>query len=332
MKFLKKSALICVIGWLLLLCPSFYPAFLEAAPKNESRNDGLIVMKAEITPKTAQTPCLVSLILKTGYADDPAGQSGLTELTNQLLYRVFLNSSALNIHYHTYAKFSKFNFVVSDKDFKTFCTELDSAIRAEALMLYDECNELIRDFKNQPQVPGSIGEFNLYRMLYGNIHPYLAVFKNNYPDLNIDTVNSWFRKIYRPNNLMIATSTDLPPDFLLKPSGRDMKEAVTFPKTPSADCAPKPTINCAWIQNNISTIYVGLPGPPIRDNNLFAMIVMQRYLQKELWDKLREEMGLCYDVQVSYPYLQEPDAPSLIVSLATLPADTDLPSPKLLKS
>jgi predicted Zn-dependent peptidase len=332
MEFLKKNVFRFLIGWLLLLCLSVNPAGLAAAPKNnESRDDGLIVIKAEIPTETAHTLCLVSLILKTGYANDPDGQSGLTELTNHLLYRVFLNSSALDIHYHTYANFSKFNFVVSVKDFKTFCTELDSMIRTEALLLYDECSELIQDYKSQPQVPGSIGEIILYRMLYGNTHPYLAVFKSNYPDLNIDVVNSWFRKIYRPNNLMIASSIAMPSDFLLKPSGREMKEAVSFLKTPPGGCAPKPTINCAQIQDNISTIYIGLPGPPIQDNNLFTMIVMQRYLQKELYDKLREEMGLCYDVQVNYPYLQEPVAPSLIISLATLPADTDVTITKIIE-
>ncbi len=332
MKFMKKNTFIFLIGWLLVLCLSFCPSGLMAAtPENESRTDGLIVIKAEIPKETARTLCLVSLIVKTGYANDPDGQFGLTELTNHLLAGIFFNSSALDIRYHTYANFSKFNFIVSTKDFKTFCGELDSTLRTDALLLYDECNESIQDYQNQPRIPGLIAEINLYRLLYGNTHPYLAVFKDNYPDLNIDAVNSWFRKIYRPNNLMIASSLAMPSHFLLKPSGREMKETISFPKTPPGGCVPKPVINCVRIQDNISTIYVGLPGPPIRDNKLFTMIVMQRYLQKELYDKLREEMGLCYDVQVNYSYLQEPDVPSFIISLATLPTDADITITKIIE-
>jgi len=38
---------------------------------------------------------------------------------------------------------------------------------------------------------------------------------------------------------------------------------------------------------------------------------------------LREEMGLCYDIQVRYSYLSEAAAPSFVISLETLPADAD---------
>ncbi len=322
----RLQLIIRLIVILLLLCLSCYPFFsyaAPAAPKTETREDGLTVLKAAIPKEEIPNLCLITLVAKTGYADDPEGKAGLTELMNRLLYLIFSNSSALNVAYYTSAEFSKFNFVVSAREFKSFMAELDSIIRTDALLLYDECNQLIQDYKNQPRSPGFIAEINLYRLLYGNSHPYLAAFNANYADLDIDAVNTWFRKVYRPNNLLIASTTDLPSDFLMRPSGREMREVIRFPEIPAVNCAPKPVIRYNQIQDNVANIYIGLPGSSITENSLFAMMVTQRFLQKELWNKLREEMGLCYDLQVSYSYLQEPTASPLIISLATLPADAD---------
>lgn len=308
-------------GWLILFSVSPEPAV--AAAKPGSRDDGLTVMKMDLPKEPKQAFHFFTLILKTGYADDPAGKAGLTRLTNQLLYRIFTNTSAIDVQYETYANFSQFTFLVPAKDYKSFCGELDTVIRREALMMYDECHEIIQDYKNAPRTPGAAALVDLYRLLYGNDHPYLAAFNGNFPELDIDMVNDWFRKIYRPSNMIIAGSGDLPADFLLKPSGRELKQPVTFAKTPPATCAPRPIIRWTRIEGNLSSIFIGLPGPAVNDNGLFGMIVLKRYLQKELWDKLREEMGLCYDIQVNYSYVGESAAPSFIISLDTLPADAD---------
>jgi predicted Zn-dependent peptidase len=320
----KLMVWICLIGWVVLFALGPEPAVNGAA--KTGRDDGLTVMKLELPKDTKDIKiafCFLTLVLKNGYADDPAGKAGLTGLTNQLLYRVFSNTSASDVSYDTYANYSQFNFLISAKNYKSFCNELDTIIRMEALMLYDECHEIIQDYKNEPKNPGSLGLVELYKMLYGNDHPYHAVFSGNLPELDINAVNDWFRKIYRPSNMIISASADLPADFLMKPSGRELKQPVTFTKTPPATCVPRPAIHWTQIEGKVSSIFIGLPGPALNDDDLFSMIVLKRYLQKELWDKVREEMGLCYDIQVNYSYLQEPTAPSLTISLETLPADAD---------
>lgn len=323
--YIKRCNIIILFWVCLAMVFSLSCSSVSAAtPKPEIRTDGLTIIRTKNSTEKNSPLVSLTMILKNGYASDPEGKAGLTELTNQLIYRLLLNSSALDIQYHTYADLSRFSFVITSKNFTVFCSELDSLIRTEALLMYDACNDLIQDNKNEPQIPGSKGANDLYKLLYGNSHPYLAVFNDNFPDLDINTVNNWFRKIYRFSNLLIVCSADLPTDFLMKPSGRELTGAVSFPPTPVANCVPKPIINVAQIPNNISTIYIGLPGPSLSDSDFFAMVVYQRYLQKELWNKLRESMGLCYDVQVSYTYLQESSSPSLLITLATLPEDTDL--------
>lgn len=320
---------ICLCGWFIIF--SLLPApVVNAAAKARNRDDGLTIMKLELPKETKSPFCFLTLVLKSGYADDPVGKAGLTELTNQLLCQIFSNTSAIDNRYETYANFSQFNFLIPDKDYKAFCAELDTIIRMEALMMYDECHEIIQDYKNNPPVPGRVGLVDLYKLLYGRVHPYQAVFNGNLPELDINTVNDWFRKIYRPSNMIIAASADLPADFLMKPSGRELKQPVTFTKTPPATCAPRPIIHWTQVEGNVSSIFIGLPGPAVNENDLFAMMVLKRYLQKELWNKLREEMGLCYDIQVNYSYLGESAAPSFVISLETLPADADIAIAKII--
>lgn len=296
---------------------------ISAAPKLEIRDDGLTIIRAEIPKETKTTLSRLTLVIKTGYADDPAGKAGLTMLTNRMLYRVFQNTATLDVKCNTYANFSEFNFVIAAPDFKTFCGELDDIIRMEAPLKSDECRQLIRDYQNEPRSPGAIGLFNLDKLLYGNDHPYLAVFNGNFTELDVDMVNDWFQKIYRPNNLIIAGSADLPSDFLKKPGARELKEPVSFAKMPPAIYASRPEINYTQVDDNVSSIYIGIPGPVLTDDACFAAMMLQRYLQQELGNKLRVKTGLGCDLQVSYNYLQESAAPSFIISLETLPADTD---------
>jgi hypothetical protein len=327
---MKKKLMIWVglIGLLVVLglgMPEIY-----GAVKPGTRDDGLTVMKLELPKGVKPSYCFLTLVLKNGYADDPAGKAGLTGLTNQLLYQLFSNTSAIDVQYETLANFSQFYFLVPIKNYPAFCNEWDRIIRMEALMMYDECRAIIKDYINEPNNPGILGLEDLYKLLYGNGHPYQAVFNGNLPVLDISTVNDWFRKTYRPSNMVIATTADLPADFLMKPSGRDLKQSVTFTQPPQASCAPRPIIHWTQVKGGISSIFIGFPGAQVKDNDFFSMMVLKRYLQKELWNQLREEMGLCYDVQVSYSYLRESAAPAFIISLETLPADADIAIAKII--
>ena len=328
---MKKRLLVWtwLVGWGVLFALGANP-LVQGAAKPVGQNDGITVLKLELQKGLKLNYCYLTLVLKNGYANDPAGNSGLTFLTNQLLYRAFLNTSALDVRYETYANFSQFYFLIPLKEYAMFCKELDAIIRMEALMMYDECHAIIQGRKNEPQNPAILGLMDLYKMLYGNDHPYLSVFQGNLPNLDINTVNDWFRKTYRPSNMIIAATADLPGDFLMKPSGRDLKSPVAFTRTPPALCPARPMLHWTQIEGNISSVFVGLPGPALHDKDCFSMMVLRRFLQKELWEKLREEMGLCYDVQVRYSYLRESMAPSLIISLETLPADADIAIAKII--
>lgn len=271
----------------------------------------------------------LTLIVKTGWAHDPAAKSGLTTLTNELLYLFFYNTSALRANMDTAPDFSIFQFVVASADFDTFVSELDAIIRLEALTMYDQCNELILAHQNEPIMPSYNAPIKLAELIYGPDHPYRRGLTPIFKQLNISDVNNWFRKIYRPNNLIVASSKDLPEDFLRRPSGREMKSAVNPPEIPAAKVNPVPEAVFIPVRDYVSTVQIGFIAPRINEAGFFPALMARKFLEKELWQVIREESGYCYDLQVTYSYLPNSMAPFVEISFQTLPGETE---PAVLKT
>jgi hypothetical protein len=287
------------------------------------RDDGL-TMAVHPLPKEDQNLSrqYLTLIVKTGWAHDPAAKPGLTTLTNELLYLFFYNTSALQVDENTAPDFSIFQFVVASADFDVFVSELDAIIRFEALTMYDQCNELILAHQNEPIMPSYNASIKLAELIYGPVHPYRRGLTPNFKQLNISDVNNWFRKIYRPNNLIVASSKDLPEDFLRRPSGREMKSAVIPPVIPPAKASPLPEAVFIPVRDYVSTVQIGFSAPKINEAGFFPALMARKFLEKELWQVIREESGYCYDLQVSYSYLPNSMAPVLTISFQTLPEET----------
>jgi hypothetical protein len=329
---LKKSILFqALLGLLLIFLFFNSQQQLIAAQMSEPRTDGLILIQPTSPQSEASQVCYLSMIIKTGYADDPKDKAGLTDLTNELFYYLLKNGLAVDVNYYTGADFSVFNFIISQKNFAEFCSELDFMIRKDALLLYDLCNELVRYRINEPHPNYLIAMVNYHELIYGVSHAYLTVDHPNYRNLTINDVNSWFRLIYRPNNLIIAASSEMPVDFLLKPFGREIQKPVIFPNVTPAASVTSEKIMFAAIHDNLSTIVMGFPAPRLDENDCLTTIFIQKYLQKELWDQIREHSGLCYDIQVDYSYLNEPSAPTLTIICQTLPEDSDLVIRKIIQ-
>lgn len=288
------------------------------------RDDGLTLAVRPL-PKEEQNQArqYLTLIVKTGWAHDPAAKPGLTTLTNELLYLFFYNTSALQVVQDTAPDFSIFHFAVANADFAIFARELDSIIRFEALTMYDQCNELILAHESEPMAPSYQASITLAGLIYGPDHPYRRGLTPSFKQLNISDVNNWFRKIYRPNNLIVASSRELPEDFLRRPSGRDMKSAVVPPEIPSAKANPAPEAVFVPVRDYVSTVQIGFNAPQINEAGFFPAILARKFLEKELWQVIREESGYCYDLQVDYSYLPNPAAPVLGISFQTLPGETE---------
>ncbi|MCL6590222.1 MAG: insulinase family protein [Firmicutes bacterium] len=334
-KFGFNLLVICLMAASAFLFPSVQGAPDTVAPKisgPQVRDDGLTVLVHEIPKKDSMGIDFLTMIVKTGYAHDPPQLLGLNELTAEIISHYLRYSEAL-VSYITYSEFTVYRFTVIHNDYSKFCRTLDAVISAPALLEYDLCNQLIRNHQIKPRLPGKIAAANLAELVYGDNHPYALFFKPNYANLDINAVNQWFRKIYRPANLLIASTHQLPGDFLRKPSGRDLKEAAPQNPVPppwkaagetlTAGKANAPLVKFSPFRDNLSHICLGFPGPRIGDAGFFAMILITRFLDEELKRQIREESAFCYDIKVSYAYLERATAPLVEITLQTLPSDTE---------
>lgn len=287
----------------------------------EERDDGLTIVWCDPGSDRSEIQFL-TLILKTGSAHDPVGKSGLTDLTNEIVYYLLRQTNALQVNYQSYADYSVFHFGVTLSDFNQFCSQLDQIIRFDALLYYDLCNELIRYHLNKPQAPEFVAISQLYSMVYGPKHPYSSIFSPNYEQLDINEVNKWFRQIYKPNNLIIATSTKLPEDFLRRPAGRDLKEAITLNKIPPACADAVSKLKWTPVHDNIAMVCLGFETPKLGEVGVFATILLQKYLDQKLWKIIREDNGLSYDPEVYYQLTETSSVPMIFFAAHTLKEDT----------
>ncbi len=293
----------------------------ETEITKEQRDDGLTIVLREPSQPKEEIQYL-TLILKTGYAHDPAGKYGLTNLTNELIHYLFKRTGALQVESQTYADYSAFHFVVTRSGFNEFCSQLDRILRTDALLLYDLCNEITRYHLNLPKTPELKGLSQFYSLVYGPNHPYNSVFSSNYDQLDIVEVNKWFRQIYKPNNLIIATSIKLPIDFLRRPAGRDLKEAVAVGKISPAAANPNYELKWAPVRDNCVTVCLGFEAAKFGEEGVFATLLLEKYLNQRLWKIIREDHGLSYDPGVYYQLNSKSSAPLLQVALHTIAADT----------
>lgn len=317
----RKKFIVILLSVGLLLMFIIFPQPRLAAQIDPIRRDGFIFAQYN-SPMVDMAPAsYLTMILKTGFASDPEGKAGLTDLTNELFYYLLKNSSAIDIQYHTAAEFSVFNFTVLRPDYESFCKELDFLIRQDALLLYDWCNQITRFHMNEPRPERLIAETNYRELIYGVSHPYLKVNHIVYRNLTITDVNNWFRLIYRPSNLILASSAKLSDEFLLRPFGRDIHTPVQFPDIPPVESKSTKRFVYAAIHDNVSTIVMGFPAPPLNQRDCITTILIQKYLQNKLLEEMKEKSGLCRAVEVSYAYLEELSVPTLTVTCRSLPED-----------
>lgn len=322
-----KSLSLNILVFLILMLPAAQAQSTTIAETNiakEQRDDGLTIVLRDQRDQSRGEPEIqhLTLIIKTGFAHDPAGKSGLTNLTNEIVYYLLGRASALRVNYQTHADYSVFHFVVTRNRFNQFCNELDRIIRLDALLLYDLCNDLIRYHLNLPQAPELKAISQLFSLVYGPNHPYNSVFNTNYDRLDITEVNKWFRRIYKPNNLIIATGMKLPDDFLRKPAGRDLTEAVTLNEIPPAAANAIFELKWAPIHDNIATVCLGFKTAKFGEEGVLGTLLLQRYLDQRLWKIIREDNGLSYDPEVYFQLHGAYSAPMLLVSVHTLMENT----------
>lgn len=312
-----RKGLCCAILVLILILSCSFTTLGSVA----ERDDGLII--SQLDARTTKNHYeYVTMVLKTGYGHEPQNKQGLNSLTNELVYLLLRTSCALEVNYYPFAEYTVFTFVVWPDDFTLFCAELDGLIRLDTLLLYDLCNELINLHLHTAETLSNQAQSILYELLYGPEHPYLNKFKPDYTKLSINEVNNWFRAIYKPNNLIISTTAELPVDFLKRPTGREMKQKVLVAAIPPG-YADGPAQRFLASDAPLSTVFLAFPGPQPQEAEFFTGRIVQKYLHHQLWLSLRQDLGYCYDLQVNYSYLNEPTAPTITIAFQVLPENTE---------
>lgn len=308
------------------------PPTHAAAPSIIVRDDGLtVVTPQQPDPGNKEQVQYLTMIVKTGYGNDPADKAGLTSLTNNLMFILFkYYSHAADVDCQTNGDYTIYHFTVMPKDLKLFCADLDEFLRTEVLFGYDFCNAWIEYMKNAPRHPGLPSLINLAGMLYGPDHSYTKFYNPNYANLNVGELNKWFRKIYRPNNLIVSSTFSLPDEFLRRPSGKEFKEPVGLPKIapPVFDAAP--AIKYVPDHDYTSVVSMGFPAPQLSDDSYLSIQLGWLYLDYELNEELREKSGYVYYVAPNCTAGDEPSAPAFIILFQSLPEDTGVATQKVI--
>lgn len=334
---LKATLLIFIALTLFLGFPTIIPSTHAADPSIIVRDDGLTV----VTPpkpvdnkeaKKDSTVNYLTMIVKTGYGHDPAGKVGLTHLTNNLLYMIFLYyTPSADVSYETYGDYTVFHFVTHAKDAKAFFAALDEILRTEVLFGYDFCNSWREYVKNASRHPGLPALTNLSAMLYGADHPYTKTYAPDYDNLNVGELNKWFRRIYRPNNMIISSTAPIPEDFLRRPAGKEFKAPVGLPPIAQPVIQRKTELRYVADYDHSSVICMGFPSPKLSDGDYMGLNLGWLYLADALEDELRGKSGYVYYVSPYSTAGEEPSAPAFIVIFQTLPEETGIAAQKAME-
>ena len=315
----KKRVYLVVL--LTVLLASASAGFKAVASSVELRDDGLTIVYPKSTTDNNEPIQYVTLIVKSGYTHDSKGKIGLMGLTNELLYYIFrYETSASAVFHRTYAEMSIFNFEVSRRNIEGFYKELDDILRMDAIMLYDFCNSLVLYKKFAPQEPLMPAVEKLALRLYGSEHPYYLVYNREH-NFNIADVNKCFRSVFRPNNMMISTSSKLPESFLRRPTGKNFQKEVKQAAAQSPNHEDGRTFDYTLAHDNSTLVCMGFIAPNMEEEGFFSMVFVQKYLQYKLTEVLRKRNGLVYYVDVNYNATEQTVAPAFKIYFQTLPEE-----------
>jgi len=327
----KLVIIIAVLGMLVSGC-----ATMQAHPKAEAKSprppigerfvldNGMVLLVKE---NHALPVVMVNIIIKAGAVMEPPEKAGLAHLTAGLLTKGAGSMSATDISeaidfiggslgFGGGDDYASGSLTILKKDEDTGFSLLATTL-LKPKFDQDEIDRLKKSVKagiiRGEQDPGTVAEKAFSKAVYGEKHPYGIPTEGTLETLdNIsrEDIASFYERYYAPNNTIMAVVGDITADeakaLIAKHLSTWQKKEVaepTFPPLP----APK-GVETIKIDRDITqaNILMGHAGVRREDPDYYKLYVMNYILGgggfvSRLLDKIRDDMGLAYDVH-SYFY------------------------------
>jgi predicted Zn-dependent peptidase len=274
----------------------------------------------------------------TGSRDETDAQSGISHFLEHLLFKGTPTRSAREIAEDIDAVGGDMN-AYTTKEYTTFYLRLLSndlelgldilsdimwnpalredevdaerqVILEEVLMHLDEPSDVVYERFSEAMFPGH----PLGREVLGLPDVITSV--------SVPEIRSFFDEHYRPGNIVVAAAGDLDHDRLAE--GLERRFTGGAAGGPPARVAPGPetlALDVTTRDSEQAHLVLGMRGPSRRSPDRFALSLLNHTLggglSSRLFQKIREERGLCYSIisdRIAYG-----DAGSLAVSVGTAP-------------
>lgn len=319
------------------------PAAAENAPTLTTLPNGLRVVTQESHSADVVS---VQLLINVGSRDETDANNGITTLMQEVVAKGSGTRTATQIaellenagvRYSTSGgeDFSSISIDATARGVETGVLALaefaQNATFPEA-EVDKEKKQILNAIEQQENEPSSYAA-KLFQESFYQKHPYRlnalgtteSVKKITQPE-----IRKWYHDYYRPENMVLVVVGNFNTPALMKtvselfswmpkrtmvPMQEDIKEPVR----------EKPNVVVREMEAEQARILIGFPAPPVGDPDYAAIKILNTALgsgmSSILFDKIREQQGLVYDVSSGFPGKQGPSY--LIVSAGTKPQTID---------
>ncbi|MGE5558399.1 MAG: M16 family metallopeptidase [Bacillota bacterium] len=325
----KKLRLVAFLYILILATVS-----VRAEQTYETGNGMLLVGQ----PDASRDMIAFSLIIKAGYANEPADKKGVALLTSEYFREIMQSYMDTYIETYTFNEYTVFRGLIPATEAKKdkLVNGIFSVYEYADIALHFDLFLLV---KNQMELDSDdsihVGLDRFWREFYGEPHPYYhPITKENIGRLTADDMVNFYLQWYCPSRSVLSlggkyltgnqslTNYGSALGFILEKEKKEVQKAKVDMVSPTAG----KSINIDG-RENVGAIVYGFAGPQLDTDEFYAMRVIDEYLNGmsgELYKKLRHETGLTYAAEFYYDPFGYRYAPFSTVILKIMPADMDL--------
>ncbi|MCK9582195.1 MAG: insulinase family protein [Endomicrobiales bacterium] len=310
-----------------LLCAMLLPqiALAEGNMESFTLTNGIKV----IYKQTTQHPIVsIRLFLKTGTASEKPEQAGLANFTQILLQQGTRNLNAqefanqieslgANFSASTDYDFSTISITLLDKNFEKALSLLTDAVLNPAfdeLEIEKERSSILADIKSRKDSIHLTANDAMLKVFYGT-HPY------SWPQIGKEETAStftkeniinWHKSNYTADNALIVITGNVSANEakilaekyfsqIPKSATKTTRTEATIPK------ASKTEFESSKFKQ--AFLIISYPAPKINQSDFLKLKLLNVYLGGRmsgvLFSKVREELGVCYEINSSYPSMQD---------------------------
>jgi predicted Zn-dependent peptidase len=298
---------------------------------------------------------VVNAFAKMGALYESTSERGISKLMQRVLIKGTTTRNAQDIVYQTESLGASIdsnieNYSSGTVSLKTTLTGFDTGfeIFLDILMhpsfpakeLAKEKTLMVQELKASNDQPAGEAFQNFLKLFYGNLPMGMTPdeIANNVAHMTREEIGNWYRKIYRPGNLVLSIVGNVDPQKIEAILDRTIGTWATgdLPKPAHGDLTVPATVDRQIIRSRNSQaifLILGYPAPQIGDPDFPVMAVINHIMGSDmgsrLFVELRDKKGLAYNVSTGYEAANY--SSYLYTFMATAPANYEAAKAGILK-